>query len=424
MAITAAHILDLTAYQRALAWDGVYSLAATVAGLQWLGIAHGNRDGRAPRGRVDRRRHRRLVGERSRLVLLRDRRRRLGAVSLAGQCRLHPVGAAGRRRPRALHPARREAVVQHPPALRSRHRHRDADGRHRLPGQRRLAPRSRSGSASAPPFIRCSARCSWSSAPIASSPSAGARGRWILVLLLLGVSCIVGADFLYTFATLNPAFDLGSALDPAWAAGFVLISLAAFEHLRIVERRAPPTTEAIVRRVRRLRQVLPAVALIAMAVTVIDDIGDISPEKAFWMLLPAVLLLAISSAGTALWNRSQFLALQNRNAAARAGFASRRSALRRRAGVLAGSYAGDRQDAPDLRRRQRRRERLRAEPQRSARAEHRYPVARPRNRVAGREDHAADGDARRGYARQPPLPRNRPAQVRGAGCRSKAWSSR
>jgi PAS domain S-box-containing protein len=143
----------------------------------------------------------------------------------------------------------------------------------------------------------------------------GAR-RWILVLLLLGVSCIVGADFLFTFAALNPAFDLGSILDPAWAAGFMLISLAAFEHRRIVERRAPPTMEALVHRVRRLRQVLPAFALVAMAVTVIEDMGEISRDEAVWMLLPAVLLLATSSAGTALWNRSQFLALQDSKEAA------------------------------------------------------------------------------------------------------------
>jgi PAS domain S-box-containing protein len=71
-----------------------------------------------------------------------------------------------------------------------------------------------------------------------------------------------------------------------------------------------------VQRVRRFRQVLPAVALVAIAVTVIEDLGELSRDEATWMLLPAVLLLAVSSAGTALWNRSQFLALQNRNAAA------------------------------------------------------------------------------------------------------------
>jgi PAS domain S-box-containing protein len=143
----------------------------------------------------------------------------------------------------------------------------------------------------------------------------GAR-RWILVLLLLGVSCIVGADFLFTFATFNPAFDLGSILDPAWAAGFALMSLAAFEHPRIVERRAPPTMEALAQRVRRFRQVLPAVALVAITVTVIEDLGDISRDEAIWILLPAVLLMAMSSAWAALRNRSQFVALQNRNAAA------------------------------------------------------------------------------------------------------------
>ncbi len=143
----------------------------------------------------------------------------------------------------------------------------------------------------------------------------GARRR-LMVLLLLGVGCIVGADFLFTFATFNPAFDLGSILDPVWALGFVLISLAAIEHHHSVERRAAPSMEAIFLRVHRLRQVMPAFALSAMTVTVIEDLGDLSRGEAFWIVLPAVLLLAVSSAGTALWNRSHMLALAGRNAAA------------------------------------------------------------------------------------------------------------
>ena len=42
--IAACTLLDLTPYQRVLAWDGVYSFASTVAGLQWLSIARSNRE--------------------------------------------------------------------------------------------------------------------------------------------------------------------------------------------------------------------------------------------------------------------------------------------------------------------------------------------------------------------------------------------
>ncbi|MDQ7249189.1 sensor histidine kinase [Dongia sedimenti] len=143
----------------------------------------------------------------------------------------------------------------------------------------------------------------------------GAR-RWILILLLLGIGSIIGADFIFTLGTLDPAFDLGSLLDPAWSTGFMLISLAAFEHPRLVERQAAPTLEAIGKRVRRLRQLLPAFALIAIAVTLIEDIGDFSLGEGLGLLLPAVLLLAISSAGTAFWNRRQLLDSWDRHAAA------------------------------------------------------------------------------------------------------------
>ena len=315
VAIAASYLLDLTPYQRVLAWDGVYSFASTVAGLQWLGIAHSNRDGVRPAAAWITAGiavwwmsevawfYCEIVGDDWALFP--------SPVSL-GFILLVPLVGAGlvlyiqRAVKRwfsipllcdlGVITAMLMVVIGFPVN--------DA-----LPP---VEPAMRIGAVVYP--VLCALLVVFSAYCLLAF-GWGAR-RWILVLLLLGVSCIVGADFLYTFATLNPAFDLGNALDPAWAAGFVLISLAAFEHLRIVERRAPPTMDAIVLRVRRLRQVLPAVALIAMAVTVIDDIGHISPEKAVWMLLPAVLLLAISSAGTALWNRSQFLALQNRNEAA------------------------------------------------------------------------------------------------------------
>jgi PAS domain S-box-containing protein len=313
--IAACILLDLTPYQRVLAWDGVYSLAATVAGLQWLSIARSNRDGVRPSAAwitagilcwwvsevawfwCE------IVGEDwaqfpspvslgfillvplvgTGLVLYIQRAQKqwfsipllcdLGVVTAMLTVVIGlPVNAAlpavepGMRIPAIIYPVLCALLVVF--------------------------------------SVYCLLAFGW-----------GAR-RWILVLLLLGVSAIVGADFLYTFATLNPAFDLGSLLDPAWAIGFVLISLAAFEHRRIVERRAPPSMEALLQRVRRLRQVLPAVALVAMAVTVIERMGDLSRDEAAWMLLPGVLLLAVSSAGTALWNRSQYLALQNRNDAA------------------------------------------------------------------------------------------------------------
>jgi PAS domain S-box-containing protein len=313
--IAACTLLDLTPYQRVLAWDGVYTFAATVAGLQWLRIARTNQDGVRTaaawitagilawwlsevawftceiRGEdwaqfpspvslgfillVP------LVG--TGLVLYIQRAQKqwfsipllcdLGVVTAMLMVVIgFPVNAALP----AVEPGIRIAAILYPVLCAL--------------------------------LVVFSAYClfafGW-----------GAR-RWILVLLLLGVSCIVGADFLYTFAGLNPAFDVGNALDPAWATGFVLISLAAFEHHRIIERRAPPTMEALVQRVRRLRQVLPAVALVAITVTVIEDMGDLTRDEATGMLLPAVLLLAVSSAVTALWNRSQFLALENRNAAA------------------------------------------------------------------------------------------------------------
>jgi PAS domain S-box-containing protein len=313
--IAACTLLDLTPYHRVLAWDGVYSFASTVAGLQWLSIARSNRESvRAAAAWITAGIlawwlsevawfYCEIVGD--------DWAQFPSPVSL-GFILLPPLVGAGlvlyiQRAVKqwfsipllcdlGVITAMLMVVIGFPvnaalPAVE--------------PGMRIAAIIYPVLCALLVVFsVYCLFAFGW-----------GAR-RWILVLLLLGVSCIVGADFLYTFATLNPAFDLGSMLDPAWAAGFVLISLAAFEHHRIVERRAPPSMEAIFLRVRRLRQVLPAVALVAITVTVIEGIGNISRDEAVWMLLPAVLLLAVSSAGTALWNRSQFLALQNRNEAA------------------------------------------------------------------------------------------------------------
>jgi PAS domain S-box-containing protein len=315
VAIAGSALLDLTAYQRVLGWDGVYSFASTVAALQWLHIARANRDGVRPAaawitGGI-------LAWWVSEVAWFYCEI--VGAtwaqfpspVSL-GFILLVPMIGAGL----VLYIQRAQKQWFSIPLL--------CDlgivtatlmvviG---LPVNDALPAVEigiRIGAIIYP--VLCALLVVFSGYCLLAF-GWGAR-RWILVLLLLGVSCIVGADFLYTFATLNPAFDLGSLLDPAWAIGFVLISLAAFEHHRIVERGAPPTLEAQVQRVRRFRQVLPAVALVAIAVTVIEDLGDLSRDEAGWMLLPAVLLLAVSSAGTALWNRSQFLALQNRNAAA------------------------------------------------------------------------------------------------------------
>ena len=315
VAIAASFLLDLTAYQRVLGWDAFYTFASTVAGLQWLGIARSNRDAvRAAAAWIGAGIavwwvsevawfYCEIVGEDWALFP--------SPVSL-GFILMVPLIGIGL----VLYIQRAVKQWFSIPLL--------CDlgivtamllvviG---LPVNGALPPSEiaiRIGATVYP--VLCALLVVFSAYCLLAF-GWGAR-RWILVLLLLGVSCIVGADFIFTFATLNPAFDLGDSLDPAWATGFVLISLAAFEHRRIVERGTPPTMEAIVLRVRRLRQVLPAFALIAIAVTVIEHIGNLDLEEAFWMLLPSVVLLALSSAGIALWNRSQILALQDRKEAA------------------------------------------------------------------------------------------------------------
>jgi PAS domain S-box-containing protein len=313
--IAACTLLDLTPYRRALAWDAVYSFAATVAGLQWLGIARANRDGVRPAAAwISAGILAWWVSEVAWFTceIIGDDWAQFPSPVSLGFILLMPLVGIGL----VLYIQRAQKQWFSLPLL--------CDlgivtamlmvviG---LPVNGALppvAPGMRIAAIIYPVLcallvvfsVYCLLAFGW-----------GAR-RWILVLLLLGVGCIVGADFLYTFATLNPAFDLGSLLDPAWATGFALISLAAFEHCRIVERRVPPALEVLVLRVRRFRQVLPAVTLVAIAGTVIEDIGDLTRGEAAWILLPAVLLLAMSSAGTALWNRSQFLALHNRNEAA------------------------------------------------------------------------------------------------------------
>ncbi|WP_395019353.1 ATP-binding protein [Dongia sp.] len=141
----------------------------------------------------------------------------------------------------------------------------------------------------------------------------GAR-RWILVLLLLGVGCVVGADFFFSLARVDPALESAALLYPLWGIGFAFLSLAAFEHHRIVERQAPPM-ESLLLRVRQARQVLPASALIAIAATVIANIGHLDIGEAVSLLLPALLLLAGSSSTRGAWNRRQMRALQARNEA-------------------------------------------------------------------------------------------------------------
>jgi PAS domain S-box-containing protein len=315
VSIAASFILDLTAYQRVLGWDGFYTLASTIAGLQWLSIARSNREAvRSAAAWITAGIAAWWMSEIAWFYceIVGDHWAEFPSPVSLGFILLVPLIGTGlvlyiQRAVKqwfsipllcdlGVITAMLTIVIGFPVN--------DA-----LPevetGIRVAALIYPVLCALLVVFsVYCLLAFGW-----------GARRR-ILVLLLLGVSCIVGADFLFTFAALNPAFDLGDILDPAWAIGFVLISLGAVEHCRSVERRAPPTMEALGWRIRRLRQVLPALALIAMTVTVIEDMGDISRNEAVWMLLPAVLLLAMSSAGTALWNRSQFLALQDRNAAA------------------------------------------------------------------------------------------------------------
>ncbi len=232
-------ILDLTAHQRVVGWDGVYTLRSR----PWparvrLSIARSNSGGGANRRPHGSPRasaawwvsevawfYREIVGE------------QLGPSSLAGQSRLHPAGAADRHRPRALHPARQSAVVQQSaPAL-------VIPGiitamltivislpvNDALSGSRHGNPRRRSSSI----LVLCALLVVFQPLPPARLRP-GARRRIRHGPLLLGISCIVGAKTsCYTFAALNPAFDLGDILDPAWATGFVL-------DLRSPRRRALP----------------------------------------------------------------------------------------------------------------------------------------------------------------------------------------
>jgi PAS domain S-box-containing protein len=315
LAIAASFLLDLTAYQRVLGWDAFYTVASTVAGLQWLGIARSNREAvRAAATWITLGIFVWWVSEVAWFyceIVGEDWALFPSPVSL-GFILMVPLIGIGL----VLYIQRAVKSWFSIPLL--------CDlgivtamlvvviG---LPVNDALPPAEIAIRVGATVYPVLCALLVVFSAYCLLAFGWGAR-RWILVLLLLGVSCIVGADFIFTFATLNPAFDLGDILDPAWAAGFILISLAAFEHRRIVERGTPPTLEAIVLRVRRLRQVLPALALIAIAVTVIAHIGNLDFDAAVWMLLPAVVLLALSSAGLALWNRSQILALQDRKEAA------------------------------------------------------------------------------------------------------------
>ena len=315
VAIAASLILDLTAYQRVLGWDAFYTFASTIAGLQWLSIARANRDSvRAAAAWITAGVAAWWVSEVTWFYceIVGETWAQFPSPVSLGFILLVPLLGTGL----VLYIQRAVKQWFSIPLL--------CDlgvimatlivvigfpVNSNLPA---VETAIRVASTVYP--VLCALLVVFSAYCLLAF-GWGAR-RWILVLLLLGVSCIVGADFIFTFATVNPAFDLGNILDPAWAIGFILISLAAFEHSRIVERKAPPTMEALVLRVRRLRQVLPAFALIAITITVIEHLGNFGLGEAVWMLLPAVLLVAMSSAGTAFWNRRQIVALQDRNEAA------------------------------------------------------------------------------------------------------------
>ncbi|HVM85230.1 MAG TPA: PAS domain-containing sensor histidine kinase [Candidatus Binatia bacterium] len=143
----------------------------------------------------------------------------------------------------------------------------------------------------------------------------GAR-RWTLSLMLAGGTLIVGADFLYALGLIYPEFDLGAVLDPFWSIGFALISLAAFEHGKLRETGSAPPVEATERRLRRLRQLLPAAGLIAVIGAVIADSEGFNLTEGLTILLPATALFAVSIAMAAFWNRRQIVDLEGRSDAA------------------------------------------------------------------------------------------------------------
>jgi len=142
------------------------------------------------------------------------------------------------------------------------------------------------------------------------------KRRWTLSLMLLGGTLIVGADFFYALGLIYPHFDLGAVLDPFWSIGFALISLAAFEHGQLKETGSAPPVEATERRLRRLRQLLPAAGLIAVVGSVIGDAGGFNLTEGLAMLLPASLLFAGSMAAASIWNRRQIVDLEGRTDAA------------------------------------------------------------------------------------------------------------